>query len=103
MRGESSERRWLMLGTDGRHTCVGRATDPTESEVSRTEAVLAAGGLSGWLAVFAGDYWGPGDVALFVARPLGAPPGDGWDAAVAAFRAHREVALPPRREGQGSP
>ena len=72
---------------------MGRATDPSEEELLRAEAALAAADLSGWLAVMDGDYWTAGEVQLLLVRPSAEPPPDGWNAALAAFRALRVVAL----------
>ena len=43
------ERRWIVLGTDGRYVTLGRASDPSEEEIRRAETSLRAQGLSGWL------------------------------------------------------
>jgi hypothetical protein len=53
------EKRWVALGTDGRHITLGRHSDPTEDEIGRLEAALRAKGTGAWLAVAEGDYWNP--------------------------------------------
>lgn len=88
-----AEKRWIVLAEDGRHTTLGRHTDPTEEEITRAGAGLKAAGLGGWLAVMEGDYYGRSDnVNLLMVRKL-APARIGWDAAVAAFRDGRERRL----------
>jgi hypothetical protein len=39
------ERRWIVLGEDGRHITMGRHSDPSPEEVAKAEAGLAAQGL----------------------------------------------------------
>ena len=87
------ERRWIVLGNDGRHVTLGRHTDPTEEEVLAAERSLAASGLAGWLAVMEGDYYAPrGRPSIMMVRPLATPAGAFEDAA-AAFEAARAQAL----------
>lgn len=89
------ERRWIVLAEDGRHSTLGRDTDPTEAEIASTEQALAAQGLHGWLAVAEGDYWAKrGRVCLLVVRPLGAPQ-MAFDSAAEAFQTLRQRALQP--------
>lgn len=89
------ERRWIVLGEDGRHVTLGRHSDPTEAEIAAAGQALAAQGLHGWLAVAEGDYWAKrGSVTLLMVRPLGTPKA-AFDAAVAAFEAIRQRALQP--------
>lgn len=54
-RERSKERRWIVLGTDGRYVTLGRASDPTEDEVRSAEEGLRTQGLAGWLAVMEGN------------------------------------------------
>ncbi|MCW3476752.1 hypothetical protein [Limobrevibacterium gyesilva] len=84
-RTRSTERRWLVLSTDGRHTTIGRATDPTPNEITALETALAAQGLAGWLAIAEGDYHAIRDpMHLMIVRELGNP-GVAFSDAVAAF------------------
>ena len=85
MTGRGSERRWLILGEDGRHVWMGRHTDPTEEEILTAEALLAAQSISGWLAVSNGDYWSrASDFRLLPVRPL-ANPSKPFDEAANSF------------------
>ena len=43
----SRENRWIALAEDGRHSTLGRDTDPTEPEVDVVEKALADQGLHG--------------------------------------------------------
>jgi hypothetical protein len=89
------ERRWIVLGTDGRHVTLGRYSDPSEEEIQAAEQVLTAQGLAGWLAVLEGDYWRRrAMVSVMAVRPL-AGPTSGFDEAVAAFEACRMRAVQP--------
>lgn len=91
----SRERRWIVLGTDGRHVTLGRHSDPTEEEVLAAERSLAAAGLAGWLAVMEGDYYARrGRPSVMMVRPLAAP-ADAFEDAAAAFEAARARALQP--------
>jgi hypothetical protein len=89
----SKEKRWIVLGEDGRHVTLGRHTDPTETEIAAAQAALAAQGVAGWLAVMEGDYFGrrsqPG---LLMVRPLGSLAAP-FEAAAAAFEEARLRAL----------
>jgi hypothetical protein len=89
------ERRWIVLGEDGRHATLGRHTDPTEAEIAAAEQALVAQGLHGWLAVADGDYWAKrATVSLLMVRTLGAPQA-AFDSAAAAFEILRRRALQP--------
>ena len=91
--GRDYERRWIVLGTDGRHVTLGWHTDPTEEEVLAAQRSLFANGLAGWLAVMEGDYYtNRGRPGLLMVRPLAAPAVVFADAA-AAFEAARVRAL----------
>jgi hypothetical protein len=83
------EKRWIILGTDGRHVTVGRHSDPSPEEIDGVEAKLRSQGLSGWLAVTDGRYHGSGQMRVLAVRPLAAPPPEAWESAVAAFMARR--------------
>ncbi len=83
------ERRWIVLGTDGRYVILGRHSDPTDEEVLAAERFLLSKGLSGWLAVMEGDYFAQrGQPGLLMVRTLAEPTSAFADAA-AAFEAER--------------
>ncbi len=87
------ERRWAIIGEDGRHVWVGRHSDPTEAEITEVEAALARQGLTGFLAITEGDYWSrSGSLNFIMVRPLATPTAS-FDAAVAAFEAARKKRL----------
>lgn len=91
----SHERRWIVLGTDGRHVTLGRHSDPSGEEVATAERALAAQGASGWLAVMEGDYWARmGKPSIMMVRPL-AGPAIAFNAAAAAFEEARLRAVQP--------
>jgi hypothetical protein len=84
-----TEQRWIVLGADGRHMSLGRATLPTDIEVTVTSNALAAQGLSGWLARMQGDYYSRGKVTLEPLKRIGADREADWQAALAVFHAAR--------------
>lgn len=88
------ERRWIVLGDDGRHVTVGRHSDPTEDELREMSEQLKATGVGGWLAVTEGVYYSGGALRLMMVREL-APPRQTWEAAVAAFHDARRTKLAP--------
>lgn len=81
----ASERRWVVVGEDGRYVTLGRAVDPTEEEIRDVELQLAAQGIGGWLAVMSASPYGPVLPSLTMARPL-ASPSRSWEAAERACR-----------------
>ena len=85
------QQRWVVLGSDGRHVSLGR-TEPSEAEIATASDVLAAQGLSGWLASMQGDYYSRGKVRLEPLQRIGAPHDADWQAALAAFHAARHRA-----------
>lgn len=88
------ERRWLVLGRDGRHAWLGRHSDPTEAELSDLEATLTARGERAFLAVSEGDYWtADRPLGLLLVRPLAGALEADWGAAVSAFEAARAQKL----------
>ncbi|MFM7688446.1 MAG: hypothetical protein ACKPAC_03175 [Alphaproteobacteria bacterium] len=89
----TTETRWMVLGADGRHVSLGRATPPSEIEIIGVSDALAAQGLSGWLARMQGDYYSRGKVTLEPLRRIGADHEADWQAALAAFQRLRGLAL----------
>ena len=87
----TTETRWIVLGTDGRHVSLGR-TEPSEAEIVTASDALAAQGLSGWLARMQGDYYSRGKVMLEPLQRIGADHEADWQAALAAFHAARRRA-----------
>lgn len=83
----SKERRWIVLGTDGRYVTLGRASDPSEEEVRGAEEGLRAQGLAGWLAVMEGNPYVGAAPRLLEVRPLAQPAVPFADAAEACIRA----------------
>lgn len=81
-----SDRRWVVIGEDGRYVTLGRAADPTESELRDVERQLSAQGMGGWLAVMSSSPYGPTAPALMMVRPL-ASPSRPWGVAEQACRA----------------
>jgi hypothetical protein len=86
------ERRWIVLGEDGRHVTLGRHSDPSPDEIAQAEAGLAAQGLAGWLAVMEGAYYQRGKPSLMMVRPLCSPERP-FAKAVDAFQAARKATL----------
>jgi hypothetical protein len=94
----ASERRWIVLGEDGRHVTLGRHADPSPEEIAAAEAALVGQCLAGWLAVAEGDPWRRGArVRLLEVRPL-AEPSVPFQGAVEAFQARRAATLAPARQ-----
>ncbi len=87
-----SERRWLVIASDGRHGTVGRATDPSTEELEQAAENLRGQGLAGWLAIGEGRYHGPGPLRLLMVRPLAEVAGATWQDAEAAFTMARSRA-----------
>jgi hypothetical protein len=86
------ERRWIILGEDGRHITVGRHSDPSSEELAQAEAGLVAQGLAGWLAIMKGGYYQRRKPALMMVRPLCSPQRP-FAEAVEAFEVVRRAAL----------
>ena len=82
------EKRWIVLGEDGRHATLGRHSDPTDEEISRAAESLRAAGLGGWLAVTEGSYYARGKVSVLQVREL-VRSSVLWPEAVTAFQAAR--------------
>ena len=87
------QQRWIVLGADGRHMSLGRATPPTDMEIIGVSDALTAQGLSGWLACMQGDYYSRGKVTLVPLKRIGADHEADWQAALAAFQRLRGLAL----------
>ena len=93
---DTADRIWIVLGEDGKFVTLGRATSPSEAEISRVEDGLRAQGLAGWLAVMSGSPYLARSPTLLVVRPLAAPKGR-FDADARTFRAVRRRALTPHQ------
>lgn len=83
----SKERRWIVLGTDGRYVTLGRSSDPLEEELRGAEEALRAQGLAGWLAVMEGNPYLGAVPHLMEVRPLADPAVPFAEAAAACTRA----------------
>lgn len=90
------ERRWIVLGQDGRHVTLGRAAPPSAEEIAAASKAMEAQGLAGWLATLDGDYWGRRRVTLAPVQIIGAAAALDWPAAVVAFEATRRTDVTPR-------
>ncbi len=86
------ERRWIVLGEDGRHVTMGRYSDPSPEEIAQAEAGLASQGLAGWLTVMEGGYYQGPKPSLMMVRPL-CNPHRPFAEAVDAFQAARKATL----------
>lgn len=86
---QEAERRWIVLGTDGRHVSLGRNSDLSPEEIEAAEAALLAQGHGGWLAVTSGAYWSRrARLEVLEVRRFGAPAATFADA-TAAFQERR--------------
>ena len=95
------EKRWIILGDDGRHATIGRHSDPSEEELIRATDALQANSQGGWLAVAEGRYYSGEKISVLMVREL-APPRVSWDEALAAFQTARgEEIGPAKRLGTG--
>ena len=65
-----TQRRWIVLGQDGRHVTLGRAAPPSAEEIAAASKAMTAHGLAGWLATLDGDYLGRGRVTLAPVQSL---------------------------------
>ena len=81
----------MLLAEDGRHSWLGRETDPTAEEIASLQGQLRQAGLGGWIAVVDGRYWRDDDLQLLEVRKLGEP-GHTWEQAVAVFLRLRAAA-----------
>ena len=88
---EPKERRWMLLAEAGRHSWLGRDTDPTAVEIASLEDQLTRARLGGWITVVDGRYWRDVDLHLLEVRKL-FEPGCTCEEAVAEFLRLREIA-----------
>jgi hypothetical protein len=91
----SSERRWVVVATNGQYVTLGRHSDPSEEEISAVERALRLQNLSGWLAIMEGSPWVGGAPRLLEVRPLASPVTifeDAAQACIAAILAKRAEA-----------
>ena len=79
-----TERRWNILSDDGCFVTLGRASDPSETEIDAAEKSMQASGIHGWLAVMEGSPHALTAPRIMCVRAL-AGPGGAWEAAVEAF------------------
>ena len=86
------QQRWIVLGANGRHMSLGRATPPTDIEIIGVSDALTAQGLSGWLACMQGDYYSRRKVTLDPLQRIGIAHDGDWQAALAAFQTARRRA-----------
>jgi hypothetical protein len=85
------ERRWAVIALNGRHTWLGRHSDPSDAELADVTRALAAHGAVAWLAIVEGVYYSPGELSVMQVRPLN---GTGsFEDAVSAFLATRTAKL----------
>lgn len=80
------------MAEDGRYVTLGRASDPSETEILNAEQALVAQGLAGWLAVMQGNPYVGTTPRLMEVRVLGKPKGSfdaAADACVAAILKRR--------------
>lgn len=88
------ERRWIVLGEDGRYITLGRASDPSEEEIAASEAALHDRGLAGWLAVMEGNPYVGRLPRLLEVRRLANPSrpfAEAAEACISAIRTQREL------------
>lgn len=89
----AAERRWAVLGNDGRHAWLGRHLDPSPAEVSSIEAGLSEQDMAGWIAIVEGDYWNHRSaLGVMPVHPIGHGPAP-FDEVAARFRAKRQEVL----------
>jgi hypothetical protein len=84
---QSSERRWVVVATNGQYVTLGRNRDPSEEEITSAERALRLQSLSGWLAIMEGSPWAGGAPRLLEVRPLASPVTTFADAAKACIAA----------------
>ena len=93
MEDHPRERRYLVIAADGRHTTLGRHTEPDEEELDTATEGLDSLGLAGWYVISEGRYHVPQDtISLHPIQRLTSAEGD-WEAAAAGFQKRRVEAL----------
>lgn len=86
----ATERRWAIISQDGRHTWLGRNSEPTADEIAKAEASLPAQGVPAWLTVVNGDYWSSEALEFLVVRAIAEARDAHWPLAKMAFLAARD-------------
>jgi hypothetical protein len=86
------ERRWLVIAEDGRHSTLGRHSDPSPDEIENIRAIADAQGWAGWLVISEGVYYSSDSVDLMVVRRITSKDGD-WDEAARRWHGLRREAL----------
>lgn len=89
--GTDREKRWLALASDGRHSWLGRQSDPSEEEVDQVSHSLVQANLGAWLCIGEGVYWSSGPYTLLEVRRLA--PGSDFETARNEFLRRRQEAL----------
>lgn len=90
----STERRWILLATNGQYVTLGRASDPSADEITRCQDQLRRQGAAGWVAIMQGNPYLGRLPSLMEVRPLADPAGAFADAAalcLANIKAQREA------------
>jgi hypothetical protein len=87
----SSDRRWIIITSDGSAAALGQACDPTDEEIRQAEADMERWGLSGWVAVQSHSLYLAPFPTFMVVHHIGVPTGT-FEEAVAALRARHEAA-----------
>ena len=88
----STEKRWLAVSEDGRHTTLGRHRDPTPDEIREVGAALDRVAAAGWLVVSEGVYHSREPVTLLMVRPISARQAD-WPEAERRWHVIRAEAV----------
>ncbi|WP_420105121.1 hypothetical protein [Herbaspirillum huttiense] len=77
-----------MVTGDGRHSTLGRHSDPSDEEISQAGQQLDGLGIAGWLAVSEGEYYGRGSITLLKVRRITEKNGD-WAVAERLWQEQR--------------
>ncbi|WP_424814528.1 hypothetical protein [Roseococcus sp. YIM B11640] len=89
----NKERKWIVLGEDGRHVTIGRNSDPTVEEIEIASKALRDTGMGGWLAIQEGSYFSAHQVPhIFIVREL-SPTAIPSDIAIQQFEKARQIAV----------
>ncbi len=92
------DRRWVIIGDDGRHVTIGRHSDPSEIDLLRAAEALRGTNSGGWLAITEGNYYSAeGKFSVMMVREL-VPSLISWEIASKEFLRLRTHALflPPK-------